>query len=63
MNFRVPPIDQLRAAIVMVVNALFPMLQIFSIIDWSGDQLAAVNTVITTLMALVFLFFRPSSSD
>lgn len=63
MTFRVPDIDTVRAGLMAVINALFPMLQIFGIIDWSAEQLATVMAVITTLVTLFFYFFRPTVSQ
>lgn len=52
-----PRADILRAAIMASLNAFFPILTMFSIVDWTGEQLAVVSTFVTTVVTLGFLFY------
>lgn len=63
MNIRPPGEDILRAAITATINAFFPVLVIFNIVDWTVEQTAALNIFITTIMTLVFLFYPNTSED
>lgn len=62
MIIRPPRVDILRAAIMAVLNALFPVLVIFNIVDWTAEQIATLNIFITTVVSLAFLFY-PNTSE
>ena len=62
MIWQPPRADILRASIMATINAFFPVLVMFNIVDWSAEQIATLNIFITTIMTLVFLFY-PNNSE
>lgn len=47
--------EQLRAAIIAVVQSLLPALVLLNVIDWTSDTIAAVMLVVTNITTLAFL--------
>ena len=46
---------QIRAAIIAVVQSVFPALVLLNVIDWTSDTIAAVMLVVTNVVTLTFL--------
>ena len=47
--------EQIRAAIIAVIQSLLPALVLLHVIDWTSDTIAAVMLVVTNTVTLFFL--------
>ena len=47
--------EQIRAAIIAVVQSVFPALVLLNVIDWTSDTIAAVMLVVTNVVIPLFL--------
>lgn len=54
--------EQIRAALIAMIQSLFPALVLLGIIDWTSDTIAAVMLVVTNAVTLGFLLL-PRNTD
>ncbi len=47
--------EQIRAAIIAMIQSLFPALVLLGVISWTSDTIAAVMLVVTNVVTLGFL--------
>lgn len=50
--------DKVRFAIVAVFNSTIPLLQSFSVISLTGDQVAQIMLVVNNVLGLTMLFWK-----
>lgn len=54
--------DEFRAAVMLVVTNMVTTLVLFQVVDWSSDQVAAVEGVVNSLTILLFYVLRGGQS-
>lgn len=54
--------NEFRAAVMLVVTNVITALVLFQIVDWSNDQVAAVEGVVNSLTILLFYVLRGGPS-
>lgn len=55
-------LNQINAAVIALIQSLFPALVLLGVIDWSSDTIAAVMLVVTNTVTLIGLFFALSKT-
>lgn len=49
--------DKLRLGVMLVVSNILTVLLLFHFVDWTPDQIGAVNGLVDSILLLVMYFF------
>lgn len=49
-------VDAIRAAVILVINNILSAIVLLKVVELDGEQVAIINTTITSIVTLVFLF-------